>query len=141
MALGNAFVGDQQQDARNPNKATDNTHSFMVHFAGEVAPAFKIEGAVLLIYCAGNPLIKQGKGTLDRRNVDRQVRSVQNQYFAVQHYPACGINRKYVRSCRHDKQLAAQIRPSQASGLLLRLTCTTLPKTGLGVEHDENTLT
>jgi hypothetical protein len=56
----------------------------MMEFAGEIAPGGKIEGAVLFVDRARNTLIEKREGALDRGDMDRQIRPIQDQDLAIE---------------------------------------------------------
>lgn len=85
LTLGYPIISNQENDARHTNDPVNHTDGFVMDRDREVAPAFKIEGLVLLIYRFGNSLIKKGEGAAHRSHMDRQIGTIKNQYFGVEY--------------------------------------------------------
>src|SRR5918994_7936050 len=85
LTLGYPIITNQENDARHTNDPVDHTDGFVMDGDGQVAPAFKIERLVLLIYRFGNSLIKKSEGAAHRRDMDRQIGTIKNQYFGVEY--------------------------------------------------------
>src|SRR5580704_4639130 len=73
VALGHAFVGRQQQHARDANEAVYEAETLVLNFNRQITPAFEVEGVILLINRLGYALIKQRKRAFYRRNVNGEV--------------------------------------------------------------------
>jgi hypothetical protein len=92
VALRHAIIGDQQDNARHPHGAVDETDGLVVDRAREGRPALEVEGLILLVHRAGNTLVEEGARTPDRGDVDRQIGPVQDQNLRVQY--RCGLEEK-----------------------------------------------
>src|ERR1700722_4036031 len=84
MTLGHAFVGSQQQYPGHPDKAADHADSLVMVLDSDLAPTVKVENAVLLVNRARHSLVEQGESTFDRGDVNREIRTIENQYLAVE---------------------------------------------------------
>ena len=84
MTLRHSLVGGKYQHARHADKAIDDSEALMLDLDREVAPAIEIESPVLLIDRLCHTLIEQRERSLDRSDVDGQIRAIENQYPAIQ---------------------------------------------------------
>src|SRR5437879_7428846 len=84
VAFRHSFVGDEQQHSGNAHEAANHADTFVVHFDRQIAPAIKIECAVLLVNRTRNALVQECKGALNRSYVNRKVRAIEHQDLAVE---------------------------------------------------------
>src|SRR5258708_2020180 len=84
VAFGYALIGGQQEDSRDTDKSVDDPELFVLNFDRKIAPTIEIEGVILLVNGFSYTLIKQRKRAFDRRNVNRQIRAIENQDLAVE---------------------------------------------------------
>ena len=112
MTLWHALISYEEQDARNPDEPADGAYALVFDFKSEVTPRIKIEGAILLVNRAGYALIKQSKSALDRGNMDRQVRPVENQHLGVEDGSA---GHRRPESCGRQRHNKLRNFPKEAS--------------------------
>lgn len=84
MTFGHAFICHKKQNSRYAHKSIDDTDAFVMEFAGEVSPGGKIESAVLFVDRTRDTLIEKRERALNRGDMDRQIRPVQDQDLAVE---------------------------------------------------------
>jgi len=84
MPLRHAIVRDEQDYPRHAHGSVDEADRVAVHRSRQRSPALEVEGLVLLVHRASDPLIQQRASAPDRSDVDRQVGPVENQYLGVQ---------------------------------------------------------
>jgi hypothetical protein len=78
LSPGNFVIGEQHDNAGDPNRPVNQPDAVILRINPELSPALKVKGFVLLVNCSGNTLIEQYKGSADRGNVDRQIGSVED---------------------------------------------------------------
>jgi len=85
LALGYSVITHQKDDTWNPNRPIDHADRFVMHGYREVTPTFEIKGLVLRIHGFGDSLVKQDESPAHRGDVDRQIRTIKNQYLGIEY--------------------------------------------------------
>ncbi|MGH7823779.1 MAG: hypothetical protein ACREQ7_01175 [Candidatus Binatia bacterium] len=88
------IIAHQQDYTGYTNDPINQTDGFVPDGYRQVAPTFKVESLILLVYCPRNTLIKQHKGTADRGDVNREIGAIEDQYLSVKDrigWRRCGI--------------------------------------------------
>jgi hypothetical protein len=96
VAFGYTLIGCQQEDSWDADKAVHNTEPLMLDFNGEVAPTVEVEGVVLLVDGLRNALIKQRKRAFYRRNVNGEIRAIEDQDLAIEQARSRKTGRNHV---------------------------------------------
>ena len=78
----------QHDHARDADAAVRRADRLVVARHGELRPALEVEGLVLLVDDARDALINERESAPRRRDVDRQIRTIQDEYVRAQHRPA-----------------------------------------------------
>src|SRR5271167_347988 len=101
VALGYALIGGQQQDARDADDAVHDAEALVLDLNGQIAPTVEVKRVILLIDRLGYALIKQRKRAFYRRNVNGEVRAIENEDLAVEQARSRETGRNHVGRSRH----------------------------------------
>ena len=85
VPLGHLVKRLKQDDTRYPDPAPHDADAFVLSADGELRPRVEVERLVLLVHRFRDALIQKRERSPRRRDVNRQVRAIQNQYGRVQH--------------------------------------------------------
>ena len=90
LPLGHAVVLDQEHDPWHTHHMVDQSHGFLVDRNRKVAPPLEVEGLVSFVDHPGDAQVEQREGSAYRRDVYREIRTIQHQHLCVHRGTAHG---------------------------------------------------